>query len=116
MEPVWKRRLTGPYRAVRRFHSTWGRSGAGLVHVVRGGARSPLGESAGFTVGSVDESAGTVRVFQQLDRDGRLHAPKTASSVCTLATPPWLVLELAALGRCRLGRTRSSWSATKGRL
>ncbi len=54
-------------------------------------------EAAGLTAGSLDLVGGTITVKAQLDRHGRLVAPKTQGSVRTLAAPAWLLDDLDRL-------------------
>jgi integrase len=54
-------------------------------------------ECAGVTANRIDFDAGTVTVDRQLSRSGSLAPPKSASSTRTLATPKWLIDQLAAL-------------------
>ena len=64
-------------------------------------------ECAGLTANRIDFEAGTVTVDRQLSRAGTLAPPKSASSVRALATPKWLMDDLAALVEKR-GVNRSS--------
>jgi len=54
-------------------------------------------ECAGLTANRIDLDAGNVTVDRQLSRAGTLAPPKSASSTRTLATPKWLMDNLAAL-------------------
>lgn len=49
--------------------------------------------------GSIDLAAGTLAISAQIDRDGELVAPKTASSVRTLAAPAWLLETASRIDR-----------------
>ncbi|HET9691730.1 MAG TPA: site-specific integrase [Acidimicrobiales bacterium] len=51
-------------------------------------------ETAGLTRSSLEVESGSVRVANQIDRDGRLVPPKTRSSVRTLSAPRWLFVAL----------------------
>ncbi len=55
------------------------------------------GEVAGLTVGDIDFLRGEVFVTRQLGRDRQLSRPKSAAGRRRIATPPWLLDELAAL-------------------
>jgi integrase len=54
-------------------------------------------EAAGLTVGALDQLDGSIRVQQQLDRNGVLVAPKSDAGTRTLACPKWLIDDLAGL-------------------
>lgn len=58
-------------------------------------------EVAGLTTSSLDPVRNTISIRHQLDRHGNLVLPKTLASRRSLAAPPWLVADLAALPRQR---------------
>jgi len=54
-------------------------------------------EAAGLTAASLDPERGSISVMAQIDRHGRLAAPKTHGSVRSLAAPAWLIDDLRSL-------------------